>query len=205
MARAWRGLWAMLGRAWRGHGAGVARAFPVPPRVAEWAFGANMGRQHGRSAPKIASREQKKSVPGRNGEYLGGSKVPRTSTRHSDVQNAANEVVKHSLESAVLGHCIAFSGVSKEHGAESVQLKRTPFWDNNSFGGIFCFPGAFGAVFSFPHFGHLWCCFFQRCGVGGIICALASCVQGKKQPTSSWVHQMWDVGSLNADSLNGDV
>eukprot|EP00661_Eupelagonemidae_sp_cell13_P024538 gene24538-biopygen13456 len=31
----------------------------------------NMGRQHGSSAPKIASREQKKSVPGRNGVYLG--------------------------------------------------------------------------------------------------------------------------------------
>eukprot|EP00661_Eupelagonemidae_sp_cell13_P019685 gene19685-biopygen2516 len=35
------------------------------------------------------------------------------------------------------------------------------------------------------------------------------CVTGKKQPTSSWVRQMWDkaeyVGSLNMDSLNGDV
>eukprot|EP00661_Eupelagonemidae_sp_cell13_P018473 gene18473-biopygen21958 len=27
---------------------------------------------------------------------------------HSEVENTANDVVKHSLESAVLGHCIAF-------------------------------------------------------------------------------------------------
>eukprot|EP00661_Eupelagonemidae_sp_cell13_P020213 gene20213-biopygen5562 len=34
VARAWRGLgifWLGVARAWRGHGAGVARAFPVPP------------------------------------------------------------------------------------------------------------------------------------------------------------------------------
>eukprot|EP00661_Eupelagonemidae_sp_cell13_P024599 gene24599-biopygen11916 len=52
------------------------------------------------------------------------SKVPTSSKRHSEVGNAANEVVRHSLESAVLGHCIAFSGVSKERGAVSVQLKQ---------------------------------------------------------------------------------
>eukprot|EP00661_Eupelagonemidae_sp_cell13_P016412 gene16412-biopygen11298 len=36
----------------------------------------NMGRQHGRSASKNASREQKKSVPGCNGGYLGSVEPP---------------------------------------------------------------------------------------------------------------------------------
>eukprot|EP00661_Eupelagonemidae_sp_cell13_P009459 gene9459-biopygen22727 len=49
---------------------------------------------------------------------------PRLPARHSEVQNAAIGIVKHSLESAVLGHCIAFPGVSKERGAVFVQLKR---------------------------------------------------------------------------------